>query len=302
MTKDEETFLEQILATPDDDTVRMVYADWLDEGDDALDHLRAKLIRLQVRDGGTPVDVKELIQHKVDDLFRAPSPYAAKTRIHAHHNSPCPYLIWMPAAFDWAEDAVRVSVAAPDNHPMPVYMRLERGFPWLLSCRGPGFLRIADAVLWHPKQRTMCYGCFGTGCRSIDVSPADGPPRHPWKKYVIEPPAFTTVGCQTCGGSVAARGSGSAPRPFARTALPITKVYLSSAPDYEEKTATDVMASSATGRTWGCGYSLYGSGRKSWTWATLGEPDVDPSDTETLAMCLVRAEWPWVEFEYSHQL
>jgi uncharacterized protein (TIGR02996 family) len=42
----QEAFLQAILETPDDDTPRLVYADWLDEHDDAE---RAEFIRLQIR-------------------------------------------------------------------------------------------------------------------------------------------------------------------------------------------------------------------------------------------------------------
>src|SRR5262245_61645453 len=38
-----------ILAHPDEDTPRLVYADWLDENGDAADRRRAEFIRLQIR-------------------------------------------------------------------------------------------------------------------------------------------------------------------------------------------------------------------------------------------------------------
>lgn len=43
----EEAFLQAILAEPDDDAVRLVYADWLEENGNANDRARAALIRAQ---------------------------------------------------------------------------------------------------------------------------------------------------------------------------------------------------------------------------------------------------------------
>ena len=45
MTHDD-AFLQAILETPDDDTPRLIYADWLDEHGDVA---RAEFIRLQCR-------------------------------------------------------------------------------------------------------------------------------------------------------------------------------------------------------------------------------------------------------------
>lgn len=49
---DEEAFLGAISAAPDDGTVRLVYADWLEERNDP----RAEFVRLQVRLWGVPPD------------------------------------------------------------------------------------------------------------------------------------------------------------------------------------------------------------------------------------------------------
>jgi uncharacterized protein (TIGR02996 family) len=48
-THDEQAFLTAILANPDDDTPRLVFADWLDERGSADDRARAALIRAQCR-------------------------------------------------------------------------------------------------------------------------------------------------------------------------------------------------------------------------------------------------------------
>lgn len=53
MTGDERAFLDAILAQPDDDTVRLVYADWLAEHGDAD---RGEFIRAQIELANTPPD------------------------------------------------------------------------------------------------------------------------------------------------------------------------------------------------------------------------------------------------------
>ena len=59
MHTDEQSFLTAILATPDDDTPRLVFADWLDERDTADDKARAALIRAQCQAEYLPPDGKE---------------------------------------------------------------------------------------------------------------------------------------------------------------------------------------------------------------------------------------------------
>ncbi|MBY0460563.1 MAG: TIGR02996 domain-containing protein, partial [Gemmataceae bacterium] len=46
---DEQAFLDAVLASPDDDTPRLVFADWLDERAEGDDTARAALIRAQCR-------------------------------------------------------------------------------------------------------------------------------------------------------------------------------------------------------------------------------------------------------------
>lgn len=59
MHTDEQSFLTAILATPDDDTPRLVFADWLDERGTADDKARAALIRAQCQAEYLPPDSKE---------------------------------------------------------------------------------------------------------------------------------------------------------------------------------------------------------------------------------------------------
>ncbi|VTR98939.1 Uncharacterized protein OS=Sorangium cellulosum (strain So ce56) GN=sce1195 PE=4 SV=1 [Gemmata massiliana] len=49
MTDDELAFIRAAIAEPDEDTIRLAYADWLDEQGDAVAASRAEFVRLQVR-------------------------------------------------------------------------------------------------------------------------------------------------------------------------------------------------------------------------------------------------------------
>jgi uncharacterized protein (TIGR02996 family) len=59
MTPEQATFVSQICENPDDDTVRLVYADWLDENGDPD---RAAFIRVQVQIA--PAGQKRLAVHQ----------------------------------------------------------------------------------------------------------------------------------------------------------------------------------------------------------------------------------------------
>jgi uncharacterized protein (TIGR02996 family) len=60
MNSDEQAFMASILAEPDDDTPRLVFADWLDERGTEDDKARAALIRAQCRMEHLPADFAKL--------------------------------------------------------------------------------------------------------------------------------------------------------------------------------------------------------------------------------------------------
>lgn len=73
MHADEQSFLAAILATPDDDTPRLVFADWLDERGTADDKARAALIRAQCQAEVLPRGSKERkrLERQANALVRA---------------------------------------------------------------------------------------------------------------------------------------------------------------------------------------------------------------------------------------
>lgn len=44
----EQAFLEAIIADPDDDAVRLIFADWLEEQSDPVKNARGEFIRVQI--------------------------------------------------------------------------------------------------------------------------------------------------------------------------------------------------------------------------------------------------------------
>lgn len=70
---DEDGFLNKLLENPTDDTVRLVYADWLDERGGEEDRTKAQFLRLTVKllDPGRP-------GHRHEDLCDEMQPLAAK--------------------------------------------------------------------------------------------------------------------------------------------------------------------------------------------------------------------------------
>jgi uncharacterized protein (TIGR02996 family) len=71
----EDAFLQAVIESPDDDTPRLVYADWLDEHGDAA---RAEFIRVQVRlAGGDPKGIDRLHRRERDLLWKHEKEWAA---------------------------------------------------------------------------------------------------------------------------------------------------------------------------------------------------------------------------------
>src|SRR5579884_921107 len=63
-------FLADILAHPEDDAPRLIYADWLDETGDDADRARAEFIRLECQAARVDEeDVREELQARADALL-----------------------------------------------------------------------------------------------------------------------------------------------------------------------------------------------------------------------------------------
>jgi uncharacterized protein (TIGR02996 family) len=106
-------FLEAILAEPDDDASRLVYADWLEEEGGPGEHARAELIRVQVRAERLPVGRERSALLK-----------RARYLIKAHP--------------EWAEAITKRRLGSK--------VVFQRGFPHRVTCHAYRFVRVADEL------------------------------------------------------------------------------------------------------------------------------------------------------------
>lgn len=199
--------LKAILASPDDDNVRLVYADWLQEyGEEE----RAEFVRVQC----------ELA--RVDNLRvarrRVPGG-SAKTRA-ALVRRERELLASVARGFlgdvlDWhthcrvvGENAVQYDSAPGTKRPQvgSIIVQSSRGFVSSVTCTAIDWFAHADGLVWHPGQTDRCF-------RSCDHG------RTGRYDSLHQP-----IKCMTCNGT------GRVPRPCPRTAQPITHVTLTTLP------------------------------------------------------------------------
>ena len=70
---DRAAFIRAIVATPGDDTPRLVFADWLDETGDESDRARAEFIRVQCESASLPAgDTRRAkLEKREEELLRS---------------------------------------------------------------------------------------------------------------------------------------------------------------------------------------------------------------------------------------
>jgi uncharacterized protein (TIGR02996 family) len=228
--------LQQIVTHPADDTVRLVYADRLDElGEGA----RAEFIRVQCEvakhsiyvddykncrncDGSGDVGdyhasrrcrwcngtgkedyvtfekVRELRRRERELLF-ACKPQGINSGI-----------LWLPfrplTAQMKDESDCSVAVGLRTKTTLDSEFRYRRGFIYSLTCSAEDFLKHADVLVWHPEMTDECRNCDGAG------------------EVVHDGNAVVCWDCKL------EEKSGRIPRPMPDTAQPITKVKLTTRP------------------------------------------------------------------------
>lgn len=208
---DRAAFLAAVRAAPDDDTARLVFADWLDESGDpqgACDqrlaaltravcaapaddgprlayaavcdqygrHDRAEFIRIQLATdarffGGCARERELLDALHPTGLCRNQTAWAGPAASLARYGDPAPYTF-------------------------------SRGFVSGITCRAGDWVRHADAIAWRPGRRRGCPWCNGQKVVGALARPT---------RYVP---------CPAC------RGAGDTPVPFAPTAMPVERVRL----------------------------------------------------------------------------
>lgn len=231
MTTTEHALLAGILAAPDDDLPRLVFADRLDEiaGDvacgvchgvgDALVQTdygatqercltchgtgrvsdgrreRAEFIRVQC----------ELARYeeKVEDSARADHWWNLKRRERVLR--------------DTHSDRWRLEATGKLGVPLTGETWFSRGFVSSLTLSAADWLRVADAVYWHPGQTVECPECEGRGWHT--------------RQHNDDGPAWAA--CQRCKNDDG-KPAGRIPRPFVPTAHPIAQVTLTTWPEDAE--------------------------------------------------------------------
>lgn len=122
-------FLAKICAEPDEDTHRLVFADWVEENGDPD---RAEFVRCQFA-GGTH------------------APARAQRLMHTHYDTP-------DGPQNWGRRAGALGVV----YPAPLVL-FARGFVREARVPVDSFLKIADGLLWRPDYKTPCGRCGGDG-------------------------------------------------------------------------------------------------------------------------------------------
>lgn len=144
---DESEFLRRIIADPADDTVRLVFADWLDERGLPGDPERAEFVRVQVELARTDPNTPTSPNHDRDRDPRCPCRYCVLTRRgekawDAYCRSQlteCP---------DWP-----IALWCP---PDASHLTYRRGFVEAVRIRAEDWVRAGDAIrAAHPVSRVV---------------------------------------------------------------------------------------------------------------------------------------------------
>lgn len=153
---DHDALLAAVIANPDDDTPRLVMADWFQENGDED---RAEFIRVQCelaaligigRNCNSDLEAVLLPCGAVVAVRKADE---ERVREFAHRERELPISGDKPRWLKW------IGVAAeliPDNTPFSGQVLFSRGFVETVTCTADGWLANADALHWHPSQGRPC--------------------------------------------------------------------------------------------------------------------------------------------------
>lgn len=290
--------LQAVCASPDDDTPRLVLADWWEEHGQPD---RAEFVRVQC-ELAKPGSALE------------PLPFGDPNALAVADGRARRYQRGMRRRDDlrWRERKLRASKAAEDVWPVAVSAwadkyEFSRGFISSLTCPATDFLRVERALLWSPETMT-CRWCKGTGLIGTGTCSACGGNWATPGSGRITLPRPTDV-CESCRGIGSYLGmgwesnpgtchkespngrciNGRVPRPCPPTAQPITKVALTTRPEmtgwYDRGPKVQ----------FGFGYD--DRAQPSWTLAELGVPETAQYDEIATAACNAKWPWPWITFE-----
>lgn len=180
--------LQQIIENPEEDSIRLMYADRLD---DLGENDRASFIRIQVELAKHPHYIKGLRERE---------------RVLMN----CYWMEWVPAIKLEGLDKITLFSHPFENklwnRPHPTF---TRGFIDSITCTAEDFLKYADNLIWNSEMKEDCSKCKGVGKVKYRTYERDE-----WG-----PSEYDEVECTKCS-------NGKVPKPMPDTAQPITKVKL----------------------------------------------------------------------------
>lgn len=205
---EEAALLAAILTHPEDDTPRLVYADWLDEHEQPE---RAELIRVQCERAKLPEKDVRFECPRVENVPPGHGMISAFTLLCGGPN--CRLLLDTAihcGGCRW--DYLRKRDEDLRSHADDWVPRVnalwdwQRGFVEGVMITAADWLQHADALYWHPSQVALCERCKGDSIRET------------WRAVYGDCPCSIT---------------GSTSRPLPLTAQPLRKVRLTTWPEQE---------------------------------------------------------------------
>ena len=195
---DEQTaFMRSICADPADDTVRLAFADWLNERGGDGDDARAEFIRVQV----------ELEQIRFatigNQIFRQQELNERESQLFGDGKTLWPTAVAIAKVF--GKSIYNLTMADNGEDTDSVHWTWNRGFVSHVTCTAADWLAHADALVWHPAQTVECGRCGDLSGFERDIRSE----------------------CPDCDGT---SGTSRTSRPFPATAQPITDVTLTDPP------------------------------------------------------------------------
>ncbi len=194
---DQLALLKAIIMNPKEDSLRLIYADWLQEHGEED---RAEFIRIQVQLANTNPAVLEMVAGCPNHTWEAKEYYITKElRRRERELLEKKRSQWVPELHDacWMVNSLKVV-----GHGSVIVCDFNRGFISYIQCSAEDFLRHADQLVWNEKMVDKCSKNYGKGHHSSEGHWSQGPHWH----------------CEECGGKEVAS------RPCPKTAQPIEKV------------------------------------------------------------------------------
>lgn len=236
MSSERQAFMEAILRDPEDDTVRLVFADWLEEHGGEPE--RAEFIRVQINLAKTPkcwsldplrsahqCPYCNLVKREYELLTSGPFTNITHNNAERWAGKPmnCDWAVkfgWQPPKEEGQRNGGYVGYRIQGANIVTSTARglyshtLTRGFVSDVTCTAECWLAAGSTMHWHPNQTVDCLKCEG----------------HSWYHREGEENDFQDIGgpmdCEMCNWS------GRIPRPIPPTAQPIREVTLTTPPEY----------------------------------------------------------------------